>query len=441
MGFYHFPDDFTWGTATSSYQIEGATRKDGRGESIWDEYCRQPGAVINGETGDVACDYYHRWEEDLDLLKELGVSHYRFSVAWPRIIPSGRGAVNQAGLDFYDKIINGLLERDIVPFLTLYHWDLPLELEKQGGWRSRETAYAYAEYTEVVTKAFGDRVKFWTTFNEMPCIVNLGYRTGEQAPGARESEQVVRQVNHHVLLAHGLGAQIIQKNVPEAETGIVHLIDAPDPLTETDEDIEAARKGFVESNSWMLDPVFLGKYPEEIWNELDHDVPKMEEGDLKTIHQPLSFMGVNAYSSWKIASKTRGIEEPEDHFPRTDMDWPITNDCLYWAIRFGHERYNFPKIYVTESGCAYPDAPDSNGDVVDYARVHYMRNYLRGVHRTIGEGIPVKGYFAWSFMDNFEWSYGYDKRFGLTYIDYASLKRIPKVSFKWYSKVIRNNSL
>ncbi len=439
---FEFPPGFVWGTATASYQIEGAAGEDGRGPSIWDTFSRRPGAVLGGDTGDVACDHYHRWEADLDLVRSLNLTHYRFSIAWPRILPAGRGRVNRAGLDFYDRLTDGMLARGLVPFATLYHWDLPQALEDEGGWRVRATADAFAEYAREVVRVLGDRIGDWATFNELPCIVNLGHRTGEHAPGAKEPERTIRQVTHNLLLAHGRAVRAIREESPGARVGIVHNPDVPEPQTDAEADIAVGRKGFAEYNAWMLDPVFLGEYPADQWEGLGADVPEREPGDMEEIRQPLDFLGINAYSTRGFASAERGLDSPEEHYPRTDMGWPITNDVLYWACRFANERYSPPCIHITENGCAWPDAPEKlGGGVRDYARIAYLRHHLRGVHRAIGEGVPVRGYFAWSLMDNFEWAWGYSRRFGLVYVDYETQRRIPKYSAQWYASVARRNAL
>ena len=435
---YAFPASFLWGAATASYQIEGAVEEEGRGPSIWDVFCAKPGAIREGQSGRHACDHYHRWKDDLDLLERLGFGAYRFSVAWPRIFPGGTGAVNLQGLDFYDRLVDGLLERKIEPMLTLYHWDLPQALEDKGGWRSRATAEAFAPYAAIVAQKLGDRVKLWATHNEMPCIVGLGYRTGEHAPGARESEQVIRRITHNVLLAHGLGVQAIRSEAKKAEVGIVHNPFMTLPFTEREEDIRAAREAFIEDSAWMLDPIFRGSYPAAQRKRLGKDAPEIKRGDLKTIAQPLDWFGLNLYTATQFARADIGPRSLEPHFPRTDMSWPITEEVLYWALRFIHELYAPPAMYITENGACYPDQVNADGRVEDYARLAYIRAHLRGVHRAASEKIPVKGYFAWSLLDNFEWGFGYAKRFGIVHVNFETQKRTPKASAEWLSKVIQD---
>ncbi|MCX7047996.1 MAG: GH1 family beta-glucosidase [Candidatus Sumerlaeota bacterium] len=433
-----FPKDFLWGAATASYQIEGAAKEDGRGASIWDTFCAKPGAVWGGQSGAVSCDHYHRWESDLDLMKSLGVKAYRFSVAWPRVFPEGKGAINPKGLDFYSRLVDGLLARGIQPWLTLYHWDLPQALEDSGGWRMRSTPLHFGEYCAAVARRLGDRVENWMTLNEMPCIVDLGHRSGVHAPGCKEPEKVIRQVNHHTLLAHGLAVQAVRANAGRpVRVGLVHNPGLAEPFSEENADVEAARAFYSKINGWMLDPVFKGAYPEAQWKELGKDVPDVTDGDLKVINAPMDYLGLNLYCCWSGA--VRAGKEPigyERHFPRTGMDWPINPDCLYWACRFTRELYAPKEIYITENGCAFDDAINADGKVEDFARVEYLRSYLKGLSRAAAESPAIKGYFVWSFMDNFEWAYGYSKRFGIVYVNYETQQRIPKASFEWYRRLI-----
>lgn len=438
---HQFPRGFLWGAATAAYQIEGAVNHGGRGECIWTRFAQRPGAIAHGQSGAFACDHYNRLETDLDLMSELGIQVYRFSIAWPRIQPSGTGEANPEGIDFYQRLVDGLLERDILPLPTLYHWDLPQALENHGGWRNRDTAYRFADYTGRVTDVLGDRVQHWTTFNEPYCIVELGHRHGVQAPGACEPEKVVRQVYHHVLLAHGLAAAAIRDRRADAKIGFVHLTGVPDPLFEDEECISAARRSFHDQNAWVLHPLFHGEYPEDIWEKLGNDTPDVQNGDLKLIGAGLDYLGVNSYSSWNLMHPTKGLLEPEEWYPRTDMGWPITPDVLYWAVRFIHEAYAPEEMYITESGCAYPDEVGPDGEVMDYARIAYLRQHLRSIHRATQEDIPIKGYIAWSLLDNFEWAFGYDKRFGLIHVNFETFERTPKMSANWYSRVIAHNAL
>ena len=440
MVYYRFPRGFLWGAATASAQIEGAAEEDGKGLSVWDVFSKRPGAVKNGQSPRFACDHYHHLEQDLDLMKNLGINAYRFSIAWPRIFPAGAGAVNEKGLDFYERLVDGLLARKVKPFITLYHWDLPYALEEKGGWRSRDTAYAFRDYAATVVRRLGDRVKFWATFNELPCIVDLGHRTGIHAPGAKEPERVIRQVTHHLLLAHGLGAKAIRACAKlKPEVGIVHCPGIPLPFYGSEEHIEAARCFFIKHNSWMMDPLFKGKYPAADWEALGRDVPEVRRGDMKTIHQPLDFFGFNVYSASQVIHARFGGRPFEAYFPRTDMGWQITSDVIYWGCRIINDLYHPRTFFITENGCAWPDGVNEFGRVEDYARIEYLNAHLKGVHCAIREKIPVRGYFVWSLMDNFEWGYGYTKRFGIIFVNYETFERIPKLSYEWYARTIRNN--
>lgn len=455
----HFPKDFLWGAATSAYQIEGAAHEDGRGPSIWDEFCKQPGAIADGTNADVACDHYHRYEEDLDLLAGLGAGAYRFSVSWPRVIPDGTGAINAAGLDFYDRLVDACLARGLEPWLTLYHWDLPQALERDlGGWRNRETANAFANYAEVMVRRLGDRVKSWCTFNELPCIADYGYRDGFMAPGAKESERGVRQVIHNLLVAHGLAVQKIRSaspnsysylipsptNRPVAPTvkiGLVHNPYLPEPFTSSPDDIAAARGEFHRRNAWMLDPIFHGYYPEAETQSLGPDAPVIQPGDMELIHQPLDWFGLNIYNCQQVIRAGSPPLAYEPDYPRTAMDWPITPDALYWASRFTAEVFSPPEIFITENGCAVHADPAPDGSIHDLARVAYLHHHLAGLSRAIAEGQPVKGWFAWSLLDNFEWHHGFTKRFGLVHVDYATQRRTPKLSAAWLGECIQSNQM
>jgi beta-glucosidase len=440
--YYTFPDDFIWGVATASAQIEGAAFEDGKGLSIWDVFSKRHGAIKNADTPTFACDHYNRLDEDLDLLKKLGVDSYRFSISWPRIFPKGTGEINSKGLDFYERLIDGLIKRNITPFVTLYHWDLPQALEDKGGWRIRETALAFSDYAETVISKFGDRVKNWITFNEVPCFVELGYRQAAHAPGAEENEKTIRQIYHHVMLAHGLCVKAVRRcGGPGAKVGLVHNFHVVAPFTDEVPDIEKARQCFIDKNSWMLDALFKGVYPEDKVIKLGSDIPDVAQGDMQIISEAVDFLGINIYGIQSLIHREYGSLEYEKYFPRTDMDWPINPDCLYWGSRFINDMYNPPEMYITENGCAYPDDINKKGRVDDLARIEYLRSHLIGLHRAVSEGIPVKGYFCWSFLDNFEWSLGYSKRFGIVHVNYENYKRIPKLSFEWYARLIKNKGI
>jgi beta-glucosidase len=439
---YRFPEGFRWGAATASYQIEGAANKDGRGLSIWDDFCAQPGKVLNGDTGLVACDHYHRFAEDLDLMQKLGLHSYRFSFAWPRIIPEGTGSVNAKGIAFYDRLIDGMLQREISPAATCYHWDLPLPLHEKGGWTERMIVDAFAKYCEVLAKHFGDRIDMWCTLNE-PCVSwILGYGLGTHAPGLCLAQKPYRQVCHHLMMAHGAGVQSLRAGAGRPiEVGLVNNNNVPLPFSETPGDIEAAREHFRLSNGWMQDPLFLGKYPEKEWDDLGPNVPDVREGDLQLICTPTDFFGMNTYFCTQVVRAGGEIIEHEKWYPRTDLGWPITPDIVYWGTRFLQEIYGVGKVYITENGAGFPDVVDDKGRVEDLARVNYLREHLRSAHRAIQEGYPLAGYYVWSLLDNFEWAYGYSKRFGIIHVDYETLKRTPKASAEWYAQTIRNNGL
>ncbi len=435
-----FPRHFLWGCAASSYQIEGAPEEDGKGPSIWDEFCKLPGRIRDGSTGRTACDHYHRYLEDLDLMKQIGIRAYRFSVSWPRVFPQGRGRINEKGLDFYDRLVDAALERGIEPMATCYHWDLPQALEDEGGWRKRQIVRDFEGYCRALAKRLGDRVRMWCTINEPWCVFGMGYQSGEIAPGAREPEQVIRQITHHILLAHGAGVRAIHESAPKpARVGIVHNNHIGTPFFETPEDIAACREDFAEFNDWMLLPTFKGMYPEKQWKELGKNVPVVKKGDMELIAEPGDFLGLNVYTSAGMIRAGEARKPFESWFPKTDFGWPILPDSLYWSVRFTAERYAPREIYITENGCCWPDTVNKEGRVEDYARIEYLRGHLRGLQRAAREKYPVKGYFLWSILDNFEWAQGFTKRFGIVHVNFETLKRTPKASAEWYAKVIANN--
>ncbi len=437
---YKFPKGFLWGAATASAQIEGAWDKDGKGISIWDEFPKKPGAVYQAQTPSIGCNHYNMYKEDITLMKDIGLSSYRFSIAWPRIIPDGDGIINSKGLDFYDKLIDELLDKNITPFITLYHWDLPLSLEKKGGWRKRSTAKAFEKYTEAVVKKLGDRVKFWATFNEVHCIVDLGYKIGYHAPGCKESIKTVNQIYHNIMLAHGLACQKIREYAKiKTKVGIVHNPSIPQPVFESDNHIQAAKEYFTKYSSWVGFPLFKGYYPQKIWEEFKNNVPLVEKDDMKTIFQPLDYIGLNLYTACNVIHSKINLKYPEPFAPSTDMKWAITEDILYWGVRFLNEVYAPKEIYLTENGCAYPDDINESGRIEDLSRIEYIKGHLKGIHRAIEEKINVKGFFYWSLMDNYEWAYGYSKRFGLIHVNFENFKRTPKLSAEWYANCIKNN--
>ena len=434
-----FPADFRWGAAVSAYQIEGAVAEDGRGESIWDRFSATPGKVVGGDSGAVACDSYHRYREDVRLMKELGLSAYRFSIAWPRILPEGRGRTNAAGLDFYDKQVDELLAAGIEPFVTLYHWDLPQALEDRGGWPVRETAEAFAEYVEVVAGRLGDRVRNWITQCEPWVVAWLGYGTGEHAPG-RKSDADALAAAHHVLLSHGLAADVLRREAPESRLGITIDLVAFHPLTDSADDLAALAREDGFRNRWILDPVLRGRYPDDMLERFAPMLPAIEDGDLQTISAPLDFLGVNYYTRSVVRSNGadgRPVTVTGDDVERTEMGWEVYPDGLYELLLRLRAEYDPPPLYVTENGAAFRDHR-VNGSVHDPKRISYVDRHLDAIARAIEDGVPVHGYFLWSLLDNFEWSFGYSRRFGIVYVDYATLERVPKDSFYWYQQRIRS---
>ena len=430
---------FTWGVATSSYQIEGAATAGGRGPSIWDTFSRVPGAVINGDSGDVACDHYHRYNEDLDLIKWLEVNAYRFSIAWPRIFPQGAGSPNQAGIDFYDRLIDGALERGITPWPTLYHWDLPQALEDKGGWNSRATSERFAEYAHLMAEKFGDRVKNWTTLNEPFCSAWLGYLYGVMAPGIKDLQTAIN-ASHHLLLGHGLATQAIRSVASDLRVGIVLNLTPAIPLNEKDELAAKYADGF--DNRWYADPVFKGSYPQDIVEGFGKEVP-IHAGDMQSISAPLDFLGINFYTRQTVTLDESAKPLPYrpvmvDGVERTAMGWEVHPESLTNIIMRVHRDYAPKEIYITENGSAWDDSV-INDKVDDSRRVSYLERHLDAMLAAKAQGAPVNGYFAWSLMDNFEWAFGYSKRFGIVYVDYETQKRIPKSSAYYYRERIKNS--
>lgn len=456
---YQFPDDFIWGTATAAYQIEGAVEEDGRKPCVWDMFSRAPGRTLNGDTGRYACDHYHRYEDDIKLMADLGLKNYRLSISWPRILPDGTGTVNDKGIDFYKRLLDCLGKHGITPWITLFHWDSPYALEeKYGSWQSRQMAYDFADYCSVVVKALGDRAKHWWTVNEISCFTGFGYSTGEppiHAPGTIvETEKQVQQTIHHALLAHGLGAQAIRANTPQpCSVGVVDNTFNLVPLTETEADIEAAKKAFRRINGSITVPLFTGEYDPGRLADLGPDAPDIEAGDAAIIKQPFDMIGLNLYSASYVrapqphandATQAVGYEKLPipPGYPHLHMPWlQIVPDTIYWACRHISEtmEQGDTPIYITENGCAADDRMSNDGEVLDTDRLVYLREHLRQAHRTVDEGLPLKGYFLWSFMDNFEWAWGYDRRFGIIYNNYETQQRTPKTSAKWYAECIKQN--
>lgn len=443
---YIFPKNFIWGTATAAYQVEGAWNEDGKGESVWDRFSHTPYHVTNGDTGDVACDHYHRTAEDIALMRWLGINSYRMSIAWTRILPEGRGAINPKGLDFYDRLIDSLLEAGIAPNVTLNHWDFPQALMEFGGWAARDSAYWFADYAQVVFKHLGDRVRFWATHNEPWCVAFLGYGNSHHAPGIADSSRAYRAA-HHLLLGHGLAVQAFRAGSYNGEIGIVlnpqHIV----PATQSEADQLAAQRVYEELVGWFMSPLFLGKYPEYLWNWIGSHRPEVLPDDFKIIRQPLDFLGINYYMTQAARFDVNGgllkasapsISDPG--WGRTDMDWGVAPSGLKPLLLHLQSTYNPPKLIITENGVALPDTPDEMGFVRDWGRVHFHMEHLRAAHEAIQAGVNLQGYYAWSLLDNFEWAWGYKMRFGLIRVDYdQNCRRTPKQSAHWYRQVIAEN--
>lgn len=449
---YCFPENFVWGVAAASAQIEGATQEDGKGESIWDRFSNTPGKIADATGTEPACDHYHRYPSDIALMQRFGVKNYRLSIAWPRLFPSGTGALNQAGLDFYNRLIDALLEAQITPHVTLFHWDLPQVLEDANGWLNRDTPFAFGRYAEVVVKSFADRVSNWFTLNEMPCFIGLGYETGIHAPGRHESTALVNQAYHHALLAHGLGVRAVREHgASGARVGLVHNPPTPIPVSETEPDCLAARLEYERLTGQLMAPVYQGHYSEAFLKAAGSDAPKMQPGDMELIHAPGDLLGLNLYAGNFVRAREvdgqNGQIEPQvlgfpKGFPQGDLPWiNITPQTLYWAVRHAHQSYGVRAFTIAENGMAAADEVTAEGEILDLGRREYIRSYLVGLHRAIQEGFNVQGYFAWTWMDNFEWAEGYSKRFGLVYNDYETQERTPKLSAHWFSKVMAENRI
>ena len=445
---FRFPQQFIWGSATSAYQIEGAWNVDGKGESIWDRYCHTPNMVRDGSSGDVACDHYFRWPEDIALMKSLNLQAYRFSVAWTRILPEGRGAINQKGLDFYSRLVDGLLSADIEPFLTLYHWDLPQTLYDRGGWGNRETTDAFVEYTDVVTRHLGDRVRHWATHNEPMVISFLNHWWGEGAPELQDGALALR-VAHHILLSHGMAVPVIRRNVPESSAGIVLNLSPSYPASGSPQDYHAMRINDGILNRWFLDPIYGREYPADIvrWfgsqGFLPNGLDFVHDGDYATMSAPTDYLGINYYSR-NLSRDESADNAPQTDFvstDKTDIGWEIYPQGLYDILMRLHLDYRVPQIYITENGAADSCAVDPLGRIPDQMRLNYLRQHFKMAQRAIEHGVPLKGYFVWSLFDNFEWKWGVSQRFGMVWVDYETQKRTPKESALWYRDVIAANEV
>lgn len=417
---------FLWGVATSAYQIEGAASVDGRGPSIWDTFARQPGCTVNGESGETACDHYRRWSDDVDMIASLGVGAYRFSIAWPRVQPLGLGEFNPKGLDFYDRLVDALLERGVQPHATLYHWDLPQHLQDLGGWGSRDTAFHFAHYADVVARRLGDRLASLATHNEPWCTAVLGHEIGKFAPGARDP-QLAAQVSHHLLLSHGLALAAMRANATACPLGIVLNQASVSAASDSAADQAGARTEYARFVRWYMDPLFRGYYPAD--PGIAH-YPEVREGDMALIRQPLDFLGINYYTRSWISRSEPAVPAPK-LLGETDMGWEIYPDGLHELLTGIHREYALPPLYITENGMANADVV-ADGRIDDAARIDYVRRHLEALARAKADGVDVRGYFYWSLMDNYEWDSGYAKRFGLVHVDYATQQRTPKQSALWY---------
>ena len=437
-----FPKDFLWGSATASYQVEGGVNEGGRGPSIWDTFAHTPGKVHNGDTGDVADDYFHLYKQDVQLMKDLGLRICRFSVAWSRIFPAGTGAPNQQGLDFYRRMVDALLEAGIEPYCTLYHWDLPQTLQDKGGWQNRDTAKAFADYAGYTAEKLSDRVKHFMTMNEIRTFVELGYSRGTHAPGLALGKAEVAQVAHHAVLGHGLAVQAIRaKAKPGTKVGIADNLIPTCPVIETAEHIEAAHHGVREENAMFLTVIQEGRYTDLYLKGLGSAAPKFTAEDLKIIASPMDFVGCNIYQPTYVradgSEKGYTVVDPPSSYPHMFSPWLMVGpEALYWGPKLVADVWKVKELYITENGCSSADQIAPDGHVYDTDRVMFLRNYLTQLHRAINDGVPVRGYFCWSLLDNFEWADGYEKRFGIVYVDFKTQKRTPKLSAEFYKQVI-----
>ncbi|MET0403185.1 MAG: GH1 family beta-glucosidase [Cystobacter sp.] len=454
MALISFPKDFIWGTATSSYQIEGAAQEDGRGESIWDRFSKTPGKVGDGTNGDVACDHYHRYREDVALMKRLGMQAYRFSVAWPRVLPTGRGRVNQPGLDFYNRLVDTLLEANITPYVTLFHWDLPQALQDQGGWPRRETAEAFVEYADVVARSLGDRVKNWITHNEPWCASLLSHQVGLHAPGIKDFRAALA-ASHHLLLSHGWAVPVIRAASPGSQVGITLNFSPTEPASPSAADYEAFRHHDGYFNRWFMDPLHGRQYPADMIADYikaghlpSEGFSVVRPGDLEAIAAPCDFLGVNYYN--RSVQRSDKVSEDKNQ-PRTvflapesewtEMGWEVHPDSLRRLLLRLHLEYAPRKLYITENGASFSTGPDAEGRVRDERRLSFLKEHFLAAHKAIESGVPLAGYFVWSLMDNFEWDRGYSQRFGIVWVDYKTQQRIPKDSALWYRDVIAANGV
>lgn len=448
-----FKKDFIWGAATASYQVEGAAYEDGKGLSIWDTFCKEEGRIYENQNGDVACDQYHRYKEDVKLMKELKIKAYRFSISWARVLPEGFGRINEKGLEYYDNLVNELLAQGITPFITLYHWDLPYELHKRGGWLNPEMPEYFYNYASIIAEHFSDRVKYFYTLNEPQVTVGLGYKTGDLAPGLNVGLREYFEIYHNLLKAHGRGVQALrEKSKQPVQVGIASCGSLYYPATDSKEDIEAARRmmfqiqnGDIMDCNWnasfTCDPIFFGRYPEEVMKHFGKYMPDITKKDMELISQPIDFFGQNMYNAVEIKADENGNPvrvKRYDGFPKTALQWPVTPECLYWGPKFFYERYKKP-IYITENGMSAHDWVSLDGKVHDPNRIDFLHRYLLQMKRAAEDGVDIAGYFEWSLLDNFEWARGFSERFGIVFVDYRTQERIWKDSAYYYQSVIECN--
>lgn len=443
-----FPKDFIWGAATSAYQIEGGAYKDGKGLSIWDVFCQEPNRIYNGQNGDITCDHYNRYPEDFALLAKLGIKNYRFSFSWTRLFPQGIGKINPEGLAFYDRLVDEMLKNDITPYATLFHWDYPYELFCRGGWLNQDSPLWFAEYTELIAKHFKDRIKHFFTLNEPQCFIGISTKETIHAPGIRFSNRDNLKMAHNVLLAHGHSVKVLRQNIKDVVVGYAPTGRYFHPTNNKTDDIEAARKAtfdFTQDNwefsvSWWSDPVILGHYPIDALEVMKDLMPNIKDGDMEIICQPLDILGQNIYHSAAVKGSDDSYEVlayPDGH-PKTAFNWPVTPQCLYWPLKYLYERYQLP-LMITENGLSALDSVSLDNKVHDGVRCDYLQKHLLALNEALKEGVDIRGYFHWSLLDNFEWNSGYNERFGLVYVDFNSLVRIPKDSFYYYQRIIATN--
>lgn len=438
-----FPKGFLWGVSTSAHQIEGSPLADGAGKSFWYTFCHTPNNIFNNDNFDIACDHYNRWQEDIELLKQLGVKAYRFSIAWPRIFPEGYGEMNPSGVAFYNKLIDLLLHNGIIPVVTIYHWELPLTLHYLGGWTNPESVDWFSNYADFLFGQFGDRVKIWITLNEPHVIAFRGYLLGSFPPCMRDIYSALKVV-HNLLLAHAKAVKCFRaKNIPNGKIGIALNLFPIHPATNIAEDIEAANRYFAYQNKLFLEPIYFGKYPEEIVNWFKEEMSEIDSQEMEEISTPIDFVGVNYYTRLVIKHNVKGnilhCSCIPQNTPHTDMDWGMYPEGLYEILIWLHKRYNQPEIYITENGAAFPDVIDTQGNISDDNRIKYLKEHIAQVHKAIQHGINLRGYFVWSFLDNFEWTKGYSKRFGIVHVDFKTQKRTIKQSGKWFQNFLLQN--